>query len=144
MPVRFFYELEFKVTRPRKTIKWIEAVVNLEKRLCGEINYIFCSDKYLHGLNRQFLKHDTLTDIISFDSSHGKVLSGEIYISVDRIKENAKEFQTNDADELRRVMIHGVLHFCGYKDKQKTEKTAMRKKEEAYLSLWKRKFHVER
>lgn len=143
MPIRFFYEEAPKIKFPRKSSFWINEAARREKRSVGEISYIFCSDEFLLQLNQQFLQHNTFTDILSFDSSDGKVISGEIYISVDRVNDNAAKFGTKPEDELRRVMVHGVLHFCGYKDKTSTQKTVMRKKEEAYLSLWKRMFHVE-
>jgi probable rRNA maturation factor len=144
MPVRFFYEKDFEIKSPRKTATWIKESVRREKKTVGEINYIFCTDHYLLELNQQFLKHDTLTDIISFDYSEGKIVSGEIYISLERVEENATIFDANSHDELLRVMVHGVLHFCGYRDKMARDKVVMRKKEEAYLSLWKSMFHVKR
>ena len=100
----------------------------------GEINYIFCSDDYLHKLNVDFLNHDTLTDIISFDYSVGKELHGDIYISVDRVKENASDFKVSFDDEMARVIIHGVLHYCGYKDKSEDDEKMMRSKEDYYLA----------
>jgi len=112
--------------------------------MVGDINYIFCSDSYLLKLNQEFLSHQTYTDIITFDYSVGKTISGEIYISLDRIKENANHFNVSPQEELLRVMIHGVLHLSGYRDKKRAEKSIMRKKEEACLSLWKNMFHVKR
>jgi probable rRNA maturation factor len=104
--------------------------------LINEINYIFCSDSYLLSLNKGFLKHNTLTDIITFDNSEGTgSMEGEIYISIERVKENATKYDVSFEDELNRVMIHGILHLLGYKDKKPSEKALMRKKEEAYLSL---------
>jgi probable rRNA maturation factor len=136
--IRFFSEsIVFNIKHPRKTFSWIKLVVKKEKHAIKEINYIFCSDKYLLQLNQRFLNHKTLTDIITFNNSESKiVLEGEIYISVERVKENALKFQTNLEDELRRVMIHGILHLMGYKDKSPSQKSLMRKKEEACLSLW--------
>ncbi|HEV8515115.1 MAG TPA: rRNA maturation RNase YbeY [Cyclobacteriaceae bacterium] len=143
MPIRFFYEeTKFKIVHPRKTVKWIIESARREKRLILDINYIFCSDDYLLGLNKEFLDHNTFTDIITFDSSEGKNISGEIYISLDRVRENSLKFNSHFNDELLRVMIHGVLHLTGYKDKKPREISTMRKKEEAYLSLWKTMFHV--
>jgi rRNA maturation RNase YbeY len=111
-------------------------VAKTEKKEIGDLTYVFCSDDYLLSLNQQFLKHNTLTDIITFDYSEGKKeLSGEIYISIDRVADNAAKFKTDFQDELHRVMIHGVLHLAGYKDKKPAEKALMRKKEEACLSL---------
>jgi probable rRNA maturation factor len=135
--VHFFYnEVRFKLKNPRKVTSWIKRVVEKEGSSIQEINYIFCSDSYLLSLNQGFLKHNTLTDIITFDSSEeDSVLTGEIYISVERVKENARKYTVSFEDELSRVMIHGILHLLGYKDKKPAEKTLMRKKEEASLSL---------
>jgi len=143
MPIRFFYEeVDFKIKHPTKVRRWVTETTRKEKRQVSEINYIFCSDKYLLSLNQNYLNHNTLTDIITFDNSEGKIIEGEIYISFDRVNENASKFQSSFEDELHRVMIHGVLHLCGYKDKKPKDKTLMRKKEDAYLSLWKLMFHV--
>ncbi len=133
---RYFYEdIDFKVPNPLKTKKWLQKVIHLEKRDFENISYIFCSDEYLHSLNTQFLGHNTLTDIITFDLSDSKLISGEIYISVDRVKENSQKLKTSFMDELNRVMVHGILHLLGYKDKKPKEKSVMRKKEDSYLSL---------
>jgi rRNA maturation RNase YbeY len=143
MPIRFFYEeTKYKIEYPRRTVKWIIESAKREKKSVLNINYIFCSDGYLLGLNREFLGHKTLTDIITFDDSDGKNISGEIYISLERVKENSLKFNSLFQDEVRRVIIHGVLHLVGYKDKKPTDISTMRKKEEAYLSLWKTMFHV--
>ena len=135
--VHFFYnEVRFKLRTPRKVTSWIKRVVDKEGSSIQEINYVFCSDSYLLTMNQGFLKHNTLTDIITFDNSEKtSVLEGEIYISVERVEENAKKYNVPFEDELNRVMIHGVLHLLGYKDKKPTEKAIMRKKEEACLSL---------
>jgi rRNA maturation RNase YbeY len=136
--IRFFSEgIPFKIDSPRKNVSWIKEVARREKKTIKEINYIFCSDGYLLQLNQGFLNHKTLTDIITFDNSEGKNgLEGEIYISIERVQENALKFNTEFEDELHRVMIHGVLHLIGYKDKKLSEKALMRKKEEACLSLY--------
>jgi probable rRNA maturation factor len=135
--IRFFSEdISFKIDLPRKKALWIKEVARREKKTIKEINYIFCSDEYLLQLNQGFLNHKTLTDIITFDNSEDKTsLQGEIYISIERVQENAIKFNTEFEDELHRVMIHGVLHLIGYKDKKPSEKALMRKKEEACLSL---------
>jgi rRNA maturation RNase YbeY len=135
--IRFFSEdISFKIDLPRKKTLWIKEVARREKKTIKEINYVFCSDKYLLQLNQGFLNHKTLTDIITFDNSEGKNgLEGEIYISIERVQENAIKFNNEFEDELHRVMIHGVLHLIGYKDKKPSEKALMRKKEEACLSL---------
>jgi probable rRNA maturation factor len=143
MPIRFFYEkVDFKIKNPRKKVNWIIESARREKRSVSDINYIFCSDDYLLKLNQEFLAHQTFTDILTFDYSEGKNISGEIYISLDRIKENSLKFNTQFQDEILRVMIHGILHLTGYNDKNPKEVATMRKKEEAYLSLWKTMFHV--
>ena len=137
MPIRFFSsDIEFTLDHPRKTSKWITESALKEKSVIKDVNYIFCSDNYLLTLNQDYLQHNTLTDIITFDySSSKKALEGEIYISIDRVKENAIKFKRSFEDELHRVIIHGVLHLIGYKDKKNADKAFMRKKEEAYLSL---------
>ncbi|MBV7269139.1 rRNA maturation RNase YbeY [Winogradskyella luteola] len=132
--ISFNYETNFKINNPEKATLWITNAISEEKCKLGEINYIFCSDNYLHKINVQFLNHDTLTDIISFDYSVGKELHGDIYISVDRVKENASEYDVKFEDELARVLIHGVLHYCGYKDKSDKEAKLMRSKEDYYLN----------
>lgn len=145
MPIRFFYEeIEFKLANPAKTKKWLTISASKEKRGIKNINYIFCSDDFLLRLNAKYLNHHTLTDIITFDESVGKSISGEIYISIDRVAENAFAYQCDFQTEVRRIMIHGVLHLCGYSDKHKSEKILMRKKEDTYLSLWHNLFHVKR
>lgn len=133
--ISFNYETDFKLENPEVISKWISNTITEEKCKEGEINYIFCSDDYLHKINLEFLNHDTLTDIISFDYSVGKELHGDIYISVDRVKENASEFSVQFKDELARVIIHGVLHYCGYKDKSDADAKLMRSKEDHYISL---------
>ena len=143
MPIRLFYEeTKFKIEYPRKTVKWIIESAKREKRSIDNINYMFCSEQDLRGWNQEFLDHNTFTDIITFGDSEGKNISGEIYISLDRVRENSIKFNSHFNDELLRVMIHGILHLAGYKDKKPHEISTMRKKEEAYLSLWKTMFHV--
>ena len=143
MPIRFFYEqTKYKIEYPRKTVKWIIESARRERKSVVNINYIFCSDRYLLRLNQEFLSHNTFTDIITFDDSAGKNISGEIYISLDRVKENSLKFNSPFQIELLRVMMHGILHLTGYSDKKPKEISMMRKKEEAYLSLWQTMFHV--
>ena len=132
--ISFNYETEFILNTEKDISAWVSFVILEEKCKLGEINYIFCDDNYLHKINVDFLNHDTLTDIISFDYSVGKELHGDIYISIERVLDNAKDFNTNFDDELARVIIHGVLHYCGYKDKSAVEQTIMRAKENHYLS----------
>ena len=114
---------------------WIDNIIANKGFTIGEINYIFCDDEYLHKLNVEFLNHDTLTDIISFDNTMGKEVSGDIFISIERVKDNAKDFNVTFAEELHRVMIHGVLHYMGFKDKTDIEKQEMRNAENNALSL---------
>lgn len=135
---RFFSDgIVFSMPQPRKTASWLMAVAKGERKVPQEINYVFCSDEHLLSLNRQFLRHDTYTDIVTFDYSGGlKNLVGEVYISIDRIRDNAKMLNLPFEVELRRVVVHGLLHLCGHRDKTKAEKAAMRKKEDHCLSLW--------
>jgi rRNA maturation RNase YbeY len=133
--ITFNYETPFAVKDETKISNWIHRIVLEHRFEVGEINYIFCDDAYLLKLNIEFLQHDTLTDIISFDTTLGKLIGGDVFISIERIKENANTFAVPFDEELHRVMIHGVLHFLGFKDKTPLEKTAMRKKEEESLYL---------
>ena len=114
---------------------WVRFTLDSEGKELGELNYIFCDDEYLHQINVKTLKHNTLTDIISFDYTQGIVVSGDVYISYERVKENSEELNISFKDELHRVMIHGVLHYCGYKDKLQEDRLKMRAKEDYYLSL---------
>jgi len=132
--ISFNYETDFTLDNPEVISNWISKTILEENCKEGEINYVFCSDDYLHKLNVDFLNHDTLTDIISFDYSVGKELHGDIYISVDRVKENASDYEVSFEDELARVIIHGILHYCGYKDKSEADEKTMRSKEDLYLS----------
>lgn len=126
---------DFILTSQDQISLWIKEVVTKENLELGELSYVFCSDDFLYDMNVAYLDHDTLTDIITFDYRVGDVLSGEIYVSVDRIKENAKEFSVPFNEELHRVIIHGVLHICGYKDFSEEEEKQMREKEDWALSL---------
>ncbi|MDT0558031.1 rRNA maturation RNase YbeY [Ichthyenterobacterium sp. W332] len=132
--INFYSELEFTLKNETDISDWLSHVIQSEDCKEGEINYIFCDDTYLHKVNLKYLDHDTLTDIISFDYSVGKELHGDIFISIDRVKDNALDFAVDFNEELRRVMVHGILHYCGYKDKTKDEKNVMRGKEEYYLN----------
>ncbi|ESU30042.1 metalloprotein, YbeY/UPF0054 family [Flavobacterium limnosediminis JC2902] len=118
---------------------WISRVIDSENKEAGEISYIFCDDEYLHKINVEYLNHDDLTDIISFDYSEGNLLQGDIFISIERVKDNAQDFGVSFEDELKRVIIHGVLHYCGYKDKSEADEKVMRSKEDEKVLL----FHVE-
>ena len=131
--INFNYETAFKLDNETSVSQWISNTIVNENCKEGEINYIFCDDAYLHKLNLEFLEHDTLTDIISFDYSVGKELHGDIYISIERVADNAKDFGVDVSEELCRVMIHGVLHYCGFKDKNDEDAKLMRDKENYYL-----------
>lgn len=133
--INFNYETAFELPSEEIISKWIIEAISLEERKLEEVNYVFCDDDYLHKLNVEFLKHDTLTDIISFDYSIGKIIQGDIFISVERVGDNAKDFCVSFNDELNRVIIHGILHYCGYKDKTKEDAKLMREKENHYLRL---------
>lgn len=132
----FTEEITFTLRDKNKLREWIYASAGLEKKTIGSINFIFCNDAFLHDLNVRYLGHDTLTDIITFDyTEETNSLSGDIFISIERVRENAKHFGSTFVSELHRVMIHGILHLAGYKDKSDGEKAAMRAKEDYYLSL---------
>ena len=133
--IDFNYELDFELENEEQTSAWISKCIEEFDKEEGELQYIFCDDKYLHKLNVEFLDHDTLTDIISFDYVMGDLISGDIFISVERVKENAKELGIDFKDELDRVIMHGVLHYIGFKDKTDDDKIVMRSKEDYCLSL---------
>jgi probable rRNA maturation factor len=127
-------EINFNLKNKRKVKAWIKSILDTEKKTAGDITYIFCNDNYLGSINEKYLKHDTLTDIITFDYSEKGILSGDIFISIERVKENAESFKTGFDAELGRVMAHGVLHLSGYKDKTANDKKEMRSKEDFHLS----------
>lgn len=131
--IDFNFETDFKLQNRTELITWISDVITSEGFELGELLYVFCDDEYLHKLNVEFLDHDTLTDILSFDYKVGKQINGEVFISVERVADNAKDYKTDFIDELHRVMIHGVLHFCGIKDKTDDEERMMRIKENEAL-----------
>jgi len=137
--ITFNYESDFVLSNESIYSSWISAIIESENFLEGEINYIFCNDDYLHAINLQYLNHDTLTDIISFDYTEGTLISGDIFVSIERVLDNAQEFKVSFEDELKRVLAHGVLHYCGYKDKSEEDAFLMRQKEDEKISL----FHVE-
>ena len=131
--ISFHSEVPFEISDSDATVLWLTSIISQENYNEGEVSIVFCDDEFLHKLNVEFLNHDTLTDVISFDYSIGKEIHGEIFISIDRVRENANEFNQNFDTELSRVMAHGVLHYCGYKDKSTSEAAIMRSKEEFYL-----------
>ena len=132
--ISFNYETDLQLDNEEELSQWIANTITEEGFSEGEINYIFCDDAYLLGLNIEFLDHDTLTDIISFDYTLGKLINGDVYISVERVRDNAVDFKETFEIELSRVMIHGILHYCGYKDKTEEEEAEMRSKENYYMS----------
>ncbi len=133
--IDFNYEIDFSLTDEDKTAQWVKKCIEKEGFELGELTYIFCDDAYLHKINIEFLDHDTLTDIISFDYTMGKLVGGDIFISVERVRDNANDFGTEFEDELHRVIIHGVLHYMKYKDKTDEEKQIMRSKEDDCLAI---------
>jgi len=133
--ITFNSETSFTLNNQNKLVKWIGDVVSSEGFQVGEINYIFCDDSYLNKINQEFLNHDTFTDVISFDYTLGKEIGGDIFISIERVLENAEKFNEVFENELHRVMIHGILHFIGYKDKAKKDKTLMRTKEDEKIFI---------
>ena len=140
--IYFFSEnISFQLKGKKKIKNWISDVILQHKQVVGNITFVFCDDDYLLKLNQQYLKHNTLTDIVSFDYSlpiekNKKQINGEIYISITRVKENAKLNNESFLKELYRVIVHGILHFCGFKDKKKEEKIMMRKMEDNCLDIF--------
>ena len=136
--ISFNYENEFSLENEDVYASWLTSVIESENKKEGEINYVFCDDEYLHKINVEYLNHDTLTDIISFDYSMGNELHGDIFVSIERVEDNAKDFNVSFEEELKRVLVHGVLHYCGYKDKSEEDEALMRSKEEEKMKM----FHV--
>ena len=137
--ISYNYETDFELTNETEISIWLSQVILSENKKEGEINYIFCDDEYLVQINEQYLKHDTLTDIISFDYSVGNELHGDIFISIERVADNAIDFNVTFDEELKRVLVHGILHYCGYKDKTNQDEEIMQKKENEKIQM----FHVE-
>jgi probable rRNA maturation factor len=137
--IDFNYELDFTLDNEEAIVAWLSAVIVSENKKEGEINYIFCDDEYLHKINFEYLNHDTLTDIISFDYSVGNELNGDIFVSIERVLDNASDFNVSFDAELKRVLVHGILHYCGYKDKGESDEQIMRSKEDEKIAM----FHVE-
>lgn len=135
--IQFFPEdVDFKLQHPRKTVNWIKKTIIQEGKTPGDINFILCSDEYLLKVNQEYLNHDTYTDIVTFDNSEEEdSIDGDIFISIDRVKENAIKFNKTEDEELHRVIIHGVLHLIGYGDKTKALKAQMRELEDTYLAI---------
>ena len=138
MAVHFFSEdIDFKLPEKLRRKRWLKQLAAEAGFRIKELNYVFCSDEYLYQMNVDYLNHDTYTDIITFDNSEkAKELEGDIFISVDRVRENAKSIQVEEEVELTRVLAHGLLHLMGYKDKAKEEASLMRSKEEEAIELF--------
>lgn len=137
MAITFSVEnINFVLKEKRKLKQWISEVVKAQTKRVGEVGYLFCDDAYLLQVNQSYLNHDTYTDIITFDYVEGDIVSGDILISVERVKENAEKFGVTFDQELHRVIIHGILHLLGNGDKTDVEAKAMRQKENEALSLW--------
>lgn len=137
--ISFNYETDFELENEAQYEDWISRIIESEGFDEGEINYIFCDDDYLHKINVEYLDHDTLTDIISFDYTVGNLIQGDIFVSIERVRDNANDFNVSFDEELKRVLSHGVLHYCGYKDKSPEDEAMMRSKEEEKMQM----FHVE-
>lgn len=142
MAVLFFTENVKEVRIPKRKVKtWVNQCITAQQKITGEINYIFCSDEYLRGINMQYLNHDYYTDIITFNYNENKTINGDIYISLDRVRDNAVSYKVNFHTELQRVVIHGILHLLGLKDSTPKQKENMRKAEDAciekYNKIWK-------
>ncbi len=137
--IDFHYKTDYQLVETKSYANWVSEVIRTDNREVGQIDYIFCDDAYLLSLNQKYLKHDTLTDIITFDYTEGDLVSGDIFISIERVKENASIFDVEFQKELHRVMAHGILHLLGYGDKKEEEALLMRKKENEKMRL----FHVE-
>ncbi|PWJ35988.1 rRNA maturation RNase YbeY [Sediminitomix flava] len=136
--INFFTEqIDFELEDKEKVVEWITQTFEAYDKAVGEINYIFCSDEYLYDINVEYLNHDTYTDIITFDNSEpdSNKVDSDIFVSIDRIKDNANKFETSFKDELHRVIIHGVLHLCGLKDKTEEDALEMRTSEQKHLAL---------
>jgi rRNA maturation RNase YbeY len=136
--IDYNYETDFSLENEIVFTEWIERVIESEGKSTGEIAYIFCDDAYLLEINQQYLDHDDLTDIISFDYTEDNIISGDIFISIERVQDNANDLGLSFSEELKRVIIHGVLHYCGYKDKSENDALLMRSKEDEKIKM----FHV--
>lgn len=137
--ISFNYETEFTLENETLFSDWISRVILSENKKEGDINYVFCDDEYILEINKQYLDHDYYTDIISFDYSVGNELHGDVFVSIERVRENAADFDVAFDEELKRVIIHGILHYVGYKDKSEDEELLMRQKENEKIAM----FHVE-
>lgn len=137
--INFYSETDFELQEQAGYEAWLKRVIASEDKKLEEVSFIFCDDEYLLEINQKYLDHDTYTDIISFDNCVGNILAGDIFISTERVAENSREYGVDFEEELRRVLAHGILHFCGYNDKSDRESAEMRRKEEEKMRM----FHVE-
>jgi probable rRNA maturation factor len=129
-------EINYSLKNKLKVRNWVKSIIENENKKAGDITYVFCTDEYLGAMNEKYLNHNTLTDIITFDYSEGDLLAADICISIERINENAANFNVSPGAELGRVMAHGILHLAGFKDKSADDKKMMRSKEDFYLSTF--------
>lgn len=136
--INYFFEEIPPIIIEESITNWLENIILAENHKVGKIQYIFCDDAYLLSINKEYLQHDFYTDIITFDYVQGKKISGDIFVSLQRILDNAKQLAINENDELRRVLAHGILHLCGYKDKTDEEQNLMTQKEDYYLQIFKK------
>lgn len=137
MPIKYYnHEITYTLRHKRKISKWIEQVVLLHKKQVGNITFVFCSDKYILEINRQFLSHDYYTDVITFDNSSEDLLEGEVYISLDTVRTNAKYYDVKFEDEIRRVLIHSVFHLLGFNDSTDVEREIMTQQENLALDFF--------
>lgn len=134
--IQFFFENTDEITLPPNTENWLKDLIISEDKKPGEINYIFCDDDHLLQVNKDFLNHDYYTDVITFDYVKGKTISADIFVSLPRILDNSSTLSNTFNSELLRVLAHGILHLCGYKDKTDEEISEMRQKEDYYLSIF--------
>ncbi|AKH96295.1 TPA: rRNA maturation RNase YbeY [Elizabethkingia anophelis] len=134
--INYFYENVAPISNEEKRAEWLEKLILEEGKKSGDINYILCDDEYLLEINRQYLDHDYYTDIITFDYCKGKIISGDIFLSLQRVLDNASMLETKQEEELNRVLAHGILHLCGYKDKTEEEQKTMRSKEDYYIGKY--------
>ncbi|MCT3923944.1 rRNA maturation RNase YbeY [Elizabethkingia anophelis] len=134
--INYFYENVAPISDEEKRAEWLEKLILEEGKKSGDINYILCDDEYLLEINRQYLDHDYYTDIITFDYCKGKIISGDIFLSLQRVLDNASMLETKQEEELNRVLAHGILHLCGYKDKTEEEQKTMRSKEDYYIGKY--------
>jgi rRNA maturation RNase YbeY len=137
--IHYHHQTEFLLSNQGLYSNWLLAVIQKEGKVLGELNYIFLSDEALLQMNKEYLNHDYFTDIITFDYCEGDLITGDLFISVDRVADNAKKYHSEFLEELKRVMVHGILHLMGYGDKHEREQVIMRQKEDLYIKM----FHVE-